>query len=785
MRSAQKTLSIIALFSLLLPTNCPIASGATGRTVPFSLSITEDSFALPDAKVGVEYEYLFQSEGGLAPLTWRVQQGQIPPGLKLETSGQLHGIPTQATRDGYAFILEVADSSKIPQVATMPMLLMVQAAPLRIIAGPAKLKIVPPGQTENRTAAVAPVQPSLTAPIARPAPTPSPTPTTLEASLRPMLRTTEIRGNNTVPGIAPEVSSTSKVNVNAPPQSDPPCPGPECSKGNLLFCGRLRPASMDQTLSLLQSLPSLRSYIDAWQSRQEADKAQNDHASNAPQLASIAAGTESRANSWALVYGGEDRQYLAQLWDTVANKSKFTDAVTCRTASVTSGVQKEAVVDLLHWLLINRMLKKSDPNREQARVEELKQALGDDYYKLSADIVRRQISLLNEYIGNVKVVVKDKDGEIVGNTLTDADGNFSIKFSESNPPTDPFSVFTEADNEFSTRNMQFFADCNCYKLNIPIEDRPASFLSRVVLGFQQAGAAATETQSNYFFDFFVSKTLPTRQKISPDFGEPWRIWGSIRAISVPQSGDFTLAQGGQTIITQIPELKANEAARVFDGIGGIEYRLSGNSSMLPSFDRQTKQKFSLSFIAGLGFVTPQAPSENIPVYEIPANVSTNPKLQKVVDDLGIPKGQKYIAFPRDDRDRFFRQYYAGFRVQTFFFNQNNIPLQRFPAQFDLTIGQNEYVTGGHLRGPVVRFDGYFPLPYDKLQYISLFGTAVTKWARVKETTPLVLIPKQGLSFTDSSVYLIPSAQFDRDYYRVGVGFDFVSFIKKYRESKLK
>ena len=91
MRSAQKAISVITLFSLLLSTNYSVCLGAILPSALSPLSIIQEAVSLPDAKVGVAYEYQFQSEGGLVPLTWRVTQGELPSGLILETNGKLHG----------------------------------------------------------------------------------------------------------------------------------------------------------------------------------------------------------------------------------------------------------------------------------------------------------------------------------------------------------------------------------------------------------------------------------------------------------------------------------------------------------------------------------------------------------------------------------------------------------------------------------------------------------------------------------------------------------------------
>lgn len=142
MHSAKKTISVIVLCSLLFSTTFSTSLGAILPTVPKPLLISEDTFTLPDAKVGTTYEYQFQSEGGLAPLTWKVAEGQLPLGLRLEGNGTLHGVPSQAKAEAFVFVIEVADSARTPQRFSLPCLIMVQAAPLRIVTGAPKLRIV-------------------------------------------------------------------------------------------------------------------------------------------------------------------------------------------------------------------------------------------------------------------------------------------------------------------------------------------------------------------------------------------------------------------------------------------------------------------------------------------------------------------------------------------------------------------------------------------------------------------------------------------------------------------
>jgi hypothetical protein len=102
-----------------------------------------DHIALPEGKQNVEYEFRFESEGGAAPISWRLVGGELPPGLTLDASGRLHGLPSTARREAYKFVVEATDSATAPQRATQPFLLLIQAAPLRI-KNPNGLRIQPP-----------------------------------------------------------------------------------------------------------------------------------------------------------------------------------------------------------------------------------------------------------------------------------------------------------------------------------------------------------------------------------------------------------------------------------------------------------------------------------------------------------------------------------------------------------------------------------------------------------------------------------------------------------------
>jgi len=77
--------------------------GSQGET---GLAIENDS-QLPDAYPHRPYELRFRAHGNISTLHWKLQKGSVPPGMKLEDDGLLHG---QAERAGeFQFTVSVTD----------------------------------------------------------------------------------------------------------------------------------------------------------------------------------------------------------------------------------------------------------------------------------------------------------------------------------------------------------------------------------------------------------------------------------------------------------------------------------------------------------------------------------------------------------------------------------------------------------------------------------------------------------------------------------------------------
>jgi len=75
--------------------------------------LIQNESQLPDTYPHASYELRFRARGGVPPLHWRVEKGVLPPGLKLEEDGLLHGQPEHEGE--FQFTIAIKDSGQ-PQL---------------------------------------------------------------------------------------------------------------------------------------------------------------------------------------------------------------------------------------------------------------------------------------------------------------------------------------------------------------------------------------------------------------------------------------------------------------------------------------------------------------------------------------------------------------------------------------------------------------------------------------------------------------------------------------------
>jgi len=76
--------------------------------------VIENDSDLPDTYPQAVYEVQFRVHGGVPVFHWRLEKGALPPGIKLEDNGLLHGQPERTGE--FQFTVSVTDGSHQPGV---------------------------------------------------------------------------------------------------------------------------------------------------------------------------------------------------------------------------------------------------------------------------------------------------------------------------------------------------------------------------------------------------------------------------------------------------------------------------------------------------------------------------------------------------------------------------------------------------------------------------------------------------------------------------------------------
>jgi hypothetical protein len=120
----------------------------TIRVAP-RLVITTAGGSLPDAVLGANYSFTLQSTGGIAPQSWSISAGQLPPGMGISNAGLISGIPSGTGT--YSFTARLLDSTNPSQASTVA--LSIRVAATLVITTPAALPEALVGMAYNQTLA--------------------------------------------------------------------------------------------------------------------------------------------------------------------------------------------------------------------------------------------------------------------------------------------------------------------------------------------------------------------------------------------------------------------------------------------------------------------------------------------------------------------------------------------------------------------------------------------------------------------------------------------------------
>jgi hypothetical protein len=284
-------------------------------------------------------------------------------------------------------------------------------------------------------------------------------------------------------------------------------------------------------------------------------------------------------------------------------------------------------------------------------------------------------------------------------------------------------------------------------------------------------------------------------------------WGEVRLASTPEQITTT-----GILPTNLVNLVGNTGSATnlvqsFDFLAGLEFRLfTANGSFL-SLIPGIKQKTRFNLAGGFGAISPlDATQENPKFFLIPKSDSSQRTLFE--QRYGKPPDTAtHVALVPLERDRFFRQWYLGIRLKTFYCDRDpegNSDCHRFrnsfPAIVDFMIGQNQSVTGGSFKRTTIdptsgnaktqqafvfRLDAFYPLPFREASFIYFYGTAMMKIGGTQKIDNFLVLDSASSTpnINDPSVY-VPSVDFmrglqsNRDYYKIGVGINLTDFFNR-------
>jgi hypothetical protein len=296
-----------------------------------------------------------------------------------------------------------------------------------------------------------------------------------------------------------------------------------------------------------------------------------------------------------------------------------------------------------------------------------------------------------------------------------------------------------------------------------------SSITTAVVGLEQAGGSSANGDQKLFIDIFHSYPLPLQLS--------W--WGDVLIASYPQQVNTTVGQAAADLANQFNKTPVNQLAQFGEFRTGLERRLASSPS----------HKTSLGFIAYIGSLgSLTSPTQTAQVFQMPPDGTPQQAAFNAAfpvskyPTLGLPATQ-YVAFTTPVRDRFYLQYGAGFRLTAHSSDSNGNTLPGV-AMISAAFGQNEFVTGGLLRGMVGTFEAFYPLPLGSSTKVSavfyLFGrTTLRLGGASSSSTPLALTPAPQVPVTSPNVAVIALPS-NRDLYAIGIAIDAAQLISNFR-----
>lgn len=303
-----------------------------------------------------------------------------------------------------------------------------------------------------------------------------------------------------------------------------------------------------------------------------------------------------------------------------------------------------------------------------------------------------------------------------------------------------------------------------------------SFNERVQIyfGTEIVGASAAASEAQPFFN--IRLNVPIRNRAKCDLLSNPSTASNLRCFKF--WADFRLASSPSQSLPNFNNLEGTAAGGFFGS-----NQSSSINELVKSFQTKIGLEYGMgrgfSFIGGAGITSPLSSTQSVQVYKIPRLESGEvlPSFKTIFGDIDYANLENLIL-TSGERDRFQRNWFVGGRLRHRFWER------AYPAEFDLTIGQDEVITR-KLIGGILKFDANVPIKVadrDFLYFGAGFGLKLTRRVNVV-TLPFFLEPVADFSLFSNNNLIrnvddTPFGNSNRDTYSFRVGVDLLRLFNK-------
>jgi len=305
-------------------------------------------------------------------------------------------------------------------------------------------------------------------------------------------------------------------------------------------------------------------------------------------------------------------------------------------------------------------------------------------------------------------------------------------------------------------------------------------------GIDVAASASTDPAAKFLLDgtFELPITTGTGTVYSPFW-----IAGDVRLASIAQPGAISGLSNAATYVQSLTDSTPSQLVQ------SAEIAFATEASIFKFADKTPKQQVTtLHVIAEGGALTPLSPSQASPtIYTVTQSLysyytSTNPPSAAASSAITAACGATfstttpcYVAYLPEGRTRFYRDWDAGFRFR--FYDEGSDASGKgtgaymFPSSATISVGQNEYVTGGEMRGLVLHAGGTLLVPAPQSSslagFLYVYGAVDLNLNGKNQNSQQFLLQTAPSTVTasSSSVAVVPVASQTRDRYRFGIAID--------------